>query len=241
MRKLYLFVFAILSIFAFAQPYSSLLKNADWTITKIQWNGVGYYPPSPFMQSGKADFKYDNSNGFKSSFYNSAVGTVDFAPDNLAYFKAHILGITLAVYSGENDQLVNQFDNMVTSFYFGYPTTAQFPFEYNQVFSGKNLVVTNPAGNKIFYSNLILASSELPSKNRINIYPNPAKYEFFINSNKNTEHLNVTIIDASGKTVYSKNIISTEAINVKNFPAGIYIVKISGLGLNYSSKLVVKK
>ena len=226
----------------YSQPYSVLLKNTDWTIMKIQWNSVDYLAPFPFEQSGKADFKYDNSNGFKSSFFNTAVGTVDFGPNNGTYFNAQISAITLVEYNGVNEQLVNQFDNLATSFYAGFQPTDQFTFEYEEIFSGKNLIVTNPLGNKIFYSNLLLKYNELSSIKEISIYPNPAKDEFFLkSSNKNLRKLIIEIYDASGKLVTRQKISANDSVNTRALPNGVYTVKVDAIGLNYSSKIRIEK
>lgn len=53
--------------------------------------------------------------------------------------------------------------------------------------------------------------------------------------------VNVEIFDASGKLVSSQKISSSEAVNTQALPNGVYVVKVSGLGVNYSSKLMIKK
>ena len=52
--------------------------------------------------------------------------------------------------------------------------------------SGKNLVITNPSGNKIFYSNQLLATAE-NSKQKTSVYPNPASDELFVKNENNIE------------------------------------------------------
>ena len=74
------------------------------------------------------------------------------------------------------------------------------------------------------------------------IYPNPAKDEFFIKTATNVlGKVNVQIYDASGKLVSSQKISSSEAVNTQALPNGVYIVKVEGLGVSYSSKLMIKK
>ena len=225
-----------------AQPYSSLLKNASWKITKIQWNGVDYSPPPPFTTGGSVAFDFDNNGGFHSTLYNSAAGKVTFGENNATHFKLQNIAVTLGIYMGENEEAVRPFDGMTTSFYSIYQPTDLFHFEYEEIFSGKNLIVTNPAGNKIFYSNLILANNEADFGTAISLYPNPAKNEFFLKSNQSvTGKLNVEIFDYSGKLVSSQKVAANEAVNTQALPSGVYVVKASGLGVNYSSKLMIKK
>lgn len=242
MKKIYFFILVLSSLLFYSQPYSVLLKNTDWTIMSIQWNGIKYNPPAPLATSGKVHFNYDDHGGFTSIFFNSAEGKVSFAPNNEAYFNAEMLGVTLAEYGGENAQIVNQFDLMTTSFYFGFQPTDQFDFEYEEVFSTKKLTVTNPLGNKIIYSNMLLGNSEVSINKGISIYPNPAKDEFFINSlKKNLGKLTVEIFDESGKLVSGQNASMNTKVNIQPLPNGIYLVKVSGSGPNFSAKLIVQK
>ncbi|QOW09958.1 T9SS type A sorting domain-containing protein [Kaistella flava (ex Peng et al. 2021)] len=242
MKKIYFLLFTIVSFICYSQPYSSLLKNANWTIMKIQWNGIDYYPPAPFVASGKVEFNYDGNNGFRSILFNSAFGTAAFGDNNSNYFNVPGIAITLMEYHGENEQAVQQFDNMTTDFYFGFQPTDKFYFDYQEIFSGKNLTVTNPLGNKIFYSNLILANSEASLNKRISISPNPAKDEFFIKASDNIlGKVSVEIYENSGKLVSSQNVSFTDAVNTQALPNGMYQVKVTGLGVNYSSKLLIKK
>lgn len=242
MKKIYILIFAYLSVFSLAQPCSSFLKNTDWTITKIQWDGVDYYPPSPLMQSGKAAFDYDNNNGFSSTFYNSAVGKITFAADNACSFTLQNMAVTLAVYIGENEQAVRDFDNKATTFYLPSQPTDQFTFAYEQIYSGKNLTVSNKNGNKIFYSNLILASGENELSKPITVYPNPAKNEFYLKTSGNSLKLfSVEIFDSSGKLISQQRVFGNEAINVQNLSNGVYQIKISNLQTKFFTRLIIEK
>lgn len=87
-----------------------------------------------------------------------------------------------------------------------------------------------------------LVTSEPHSEKSLSIYPNPAKNEFFLKSEKNVlGKVIVEIFDASGKLVSSQKIASSEAINTQVLLNGVYVVKVSGVGVNYSSKLMIKK
>lgn len=93
----------------------------------------------------------------------------------------------------------------------------------------------------------VLSTDEVKNvkSNAISIYPNPAKNEFFINFPKNTlGKVNVEIFDMSGKLVASEYKVSADekkAINTTNLINGTYIVKVKGLGIDTSSKLMIKK
>ncbi|WP_246008621.1 T9SS-dependent M36 family metallopeptidase [Chryseobacterium lactis] len=92
-----------------------------------------------------------------------------------------------------------------------------------------------------------LATSEVKSvkENKISIYPNPAKDEFFISFPTNTlGKVSVELYDMSGKLVSSEDKISPDAkkaISTNALVNGTYLVKVKGLGFESSSKVIVKK
>lgn len=109
--------------------------------------------------------------------------------------------------------------------------------------AGSKLVITDQVENFEVPTECALGTSNIDAnKAAISIYPNPAKGEFFIKStNQVLGKVNVEIYDASGKLVSSQKISSTDAVNTQTLPNGVYVVKVTGLGLNYSSKLMIKK
>jgi len=88
----------------------------------------------------------------------------------------------------------------------------------------------------------VLATSDVNAGKALSIYPNPAKNEFFLKSGKNIlGKVNVEIFDATGKLVSSQKISGADAVNTQSLVNGVYVVKVTGLGVNYSSKLMIKK
>ncbi|MBB6369378.1 T9SS-dependent M36 family metallopeptidase [Chryseobacterium shigense] len=83
------------------------------------------------------------------------------------------------------------------------------------------------------------------AKNKISIYPNPAKNEFYINFPSSTiGKVSLEIYDMSGKLVSSEDKISPEAkkaVSTSNLVNGTYMVKVKGLGIDATSKVIVKK
>lgn len=79
----------------------------------------------------------------------------------------------------------------------------------------------------------------------ISIYPNPAKNEFYINFPSNTlGKVDVEIYDMSGKLISTENKISPEskkAISTSKLINGTYLVKVKGLGIDTTSKVIIAK
>jgi len=88
-------------------------------------------------------------------------------------------------------------------------------------------------------------SNVQPDKNLISIYPNPAKDEFFIYlKDFAIGSLHLQIYDMSGKLMLSENRSSQDAripVSTKDFENGVYVVKIQGIGIDSSTKIIVKK
>lgn len=88
-------------------------------------------------------------------------------------------------------------------------------------------------------------SNVQPDKNLISIYPNPAKDEFFIYLKDFTiGSLHLQIYDMSGRLMLSENRSSQDAripVSTKDFENGVYVVKIQGIGIDSSTKIIVKK
>ncbi|REC41558.1 metalloprotease [Chryseobacterium sp. 5_R23647] len=82
-------------------------------------------------------------------------------------------------------------------------------------------------------------------KSLISIYPNPAKDEFFIYLKDFTiGNLHLQIYDMSGKLIVSENRSSQDSripVSTKDFENGVYVVKLQGMGVDISSKIIVKK
>ena len=113
--------------------------------------------------------------------------------------------------------------------------------------AGSNTDINDQFGDFTVPTECVLATDEVKDvkANTISIYPNPAKNEFFINFPKSAMgKVNVEIFDMSGKLVASEYKVSTDektAINTANLLNGTYIVKVKGLGIDTSSKLIIKK
>ncbi|KQR92406.1 metalloprotease [Chryseobacterium sp. Leaf180] len=112
--------------------------------------------------------------------------------------------------------------------------------------AGSKLDINDQVQSMSVPADCLLSTSEVNSvKNAISIYPNPAKNEFFINLPSNTMgKVNVEIYDMSGKLVSTEAKISPDAkkaISTSNLVNGTYLVKVKGLGIESTTKVIVSK
>jgi hypothetical protein len=74
----------------------------------------------------------------------------------------------------------------------------------------------------------------------VQIFPNPAVNDFTIDLGSHYEKVQVTILDITGKVVYTTRASDTQEVEVdtKDFTAGIYMVQIQA-GDSIGSKILV--
>ena len=92
---------------------------------------------------------------------------------------------------------------------------------------------------------LSTSESEMNKNNKISVYPNPAKNEFFIEFPRNIlGSVDIEIYDMSGKLILNESKISPssrKSISTDKLLNGTYMVKVNGLGIETSTKLIVNK
>lgn len=73
------------------------------------------------------------------------------------------------------------------------------------------------------------------------VYPNPAqdKLNIVFNNQFKRDALQVTLIDAYGRTVWVENNFASQSIDVSNFPQGLYFLKVTNPNANSVVKRVV--
>ncbi|MEI6817872.1 MAG: kelch repeat-containing protein [Bacteroidota bacterium] len=80
---------------------------------------------------------------------------------------------------------------------------------------------------------------------KINIYPNPNNGNFHINSlSEQGEKISIEIFNSIGQIIYNCNEISespffSKEISMRDYPFGIYVVKVNGISHNNSWKVVI--
>lgn len=82
-----------------------------------------------------------------------------------------------------------------------------------------------------------------PLADDIKIYPNPSDGNFFIKSQNIKGDIKVTMLDASGRLIYSSS-YKSEGNNTKEFnvnvPKGVYVISIDSQKGIYNTKLIIK-
>jgi len=87
-------------------------------------------------------------------------------------------------------------------------------------------------------------NKSITSKNRLNVYPNPASTELFISFTSNTEKLlRVELLDFKGSFVKSASFsgLSHCTFDLEKYPEGMYFVRISSSEKNYFKKIVLSR
>jgi PKD repeat protein len=108
----------------------------------------------------------------------------------------------------------------------------------------------NMRGNYMFIDDILIdysvGTEEISAEpNLLQIYPNPNSGQFNINFNTKLENAQIEIYDQLGKQVYLNSNQNIEkgnsySINLKNYPAGIYLLKVSSSALQYEEKIIIE-
>ncbi len=90
-----------------------------------------------------------------------------------------------------------------------------------------------------------LGTADVVISKKIALYPNPANKEVFIKINgvKILGKLRVSIFDLSGKKIDEQiiDIDANQPVNITGLSNGLYLLSGDGIGLNFSSKLIINK
>ncbi|MDN3675853.1 aryl-sulfate sulfotransferase [Flavobacterium paronense] len=111
-------------------------------------------------------------------------------------------------------------------------------------FTGHTLTPGNTIENSNTVSDncsLTLANTNMVNENNLVIYPNPVKNVLNINLPVQFTSANLTLINNIGQTVYSTAINSnTLSINVNQFSAGLYYLKVSSDTNQFVKKIIIE-
>jgi hypothetical protein len=101
---------------------------------------------------------------------------------------------------------------------------------------------------KYSYSNIVFINLSTVVENRLLLFPNPASGQLTVQFSSNEkQHADISVFDNTGKRLVQKNIIAERGINylsleeIKNFPDGIYLVKVNITARLFIEKFVVRR
>jgi len=214
-----------------------------------------------FVTSGDVEISFDynfgglNSSSYEIAIYNNALVSdytasfqIDYQTGMLKYRTATGLanGPLLTANSWNNLKIIiKQSDN-----------TLQYFSNGNQIYSGalgtnKNVQAidfvyddfgTGFRVDNIQINNLAaLSTDEVGKKNSIKIYPNPATERLNIQTEEKIN--SITIFDAKGsliKNIQESGISNGRAINVSEFAAGVYLIKVKTKTSEFTKKFIKK-
>src|SRR5262249_35675798 len=91
-------------------------------------------------------------------------------------------------------------------------------------------------------NDIALSSDELKHNSTIQIYPNPTSGQLIVSyAFSYTKPTTITIIDITGKIFYEEKVAETNSrhiMNVKNLPAGLYLLTLKTERESHSVKFV---
>jgi PKD repeat protein len=107
---------------------------------------------------------------------------------------------------------------------------------------GQSYTVTLTASNFCCSDTYVMtvgnASSTTPSFTEVcHLYPNPANGKIVVEL-KNSANAKVSIQDMTGKVLVSENIQSEKTIDLSNFGAGVYLLRLEAEGNTYLTKII---
>jgi hypothetical protein len=96
---------------------------------------------------------------------------------------------------------------------------------------------TTPPSN----GNCALGVEQFENIDSMNVFPNPSKGQINVRISQYVGKVNIQVIDINGRVVYSaknEEFSGQKAIDLNHLVKGIYIMNISGDGLNYTEKII---
>jgi len=132
----------------------------------------------------------------------------------------------------------------------GYPTTPTYEGSWGAYIalpSGNILTSDMQNGLYILDASLALGIQDVSvTANTIGVYPNPASSNLTVSlSLKNNSELIFEIFDVTGRKITSENANvssgnSLKMIDLTKLSIGVYVLKISGIDIHYSEKIVIE-
>ena len=246
MKKILIIAFAVFGYFTKDQQQD--LFDNDWYLTMIVVDGEEFpTPPSdthsaPPHQGEEISIEYftiffEGGGGFDTSGCNSISISIQDLDDSS--FTVLGVGFTLI------DCMYPLYDAHDGRYYhfFGAGQDEDFPLEgflyeiINNSDHTKTLIITNPEGDKVYYNNSRLSTSEVTNSIDFQV---AFQNENLIIKNRGSRAESVSIFDLNGKMLLSNSVSSEGIVSTAQLPKGIYIIRLTDEKGNVFSKKLRK-
>lgn len=84
----------------------------------------------------------------------------------------------------------------------------------------------------------ILGVEDLETKSNFLIYPNPSKNVLNLETHESIKTVLIEVYDVTGKNIYKSKMIEPKSIDVVNWKAGLYFVRVSSDNYNITKRFV---
>lgn len=226
MKKIYTLIFITINALLFSQLINpQQLLNKDWRLEKIVKSGVEMLPPPPItvLTSNLSYISSLDKYSFNPRYYNSGNCLLTFTSGENAFTFSY--SQVPFVYSGDNADAVNNYDEMMLDFFLDYSTQKYF-YDYGEAAGIYFLTITNPAGDKMYFKSLLSLSTTELTVEQLKLYPNPVTD--FIAINAQQKIMSVQITDVSGKVILTDYPMKRQVrLNVQELLVGVYYISIN--------------
>lgn len=222
------------------------ILNTNWYLTQIEENNQVYIVPLSSNRTTSGNWRF-------SIFHTPIPEIIQLSSTYCSQFDAAV-NITSTDFTIENGKIILtmnmpcswmtneevQYFDKYYDFFENYRNST-FTYIINNFSGYSELIITNNAGNKAYYSTVPLANiKENELEQFIKVYPNPFKDHFFVEDNDQVIE-EIKIFDNTGRLI--KTVLNPNPIQeiMTNFSSGIYHINIKAKDGQIMNKKMVKK
>lgn len=222
------------------------ILNTNWYLTQIEENNQVYIVPLSSNETTGGNWFFSISHTpiptyiqLTSTYCSEFIAAVNITSTDFTIDNGKIILTMNMPCNGMTNEEIQYFDKYY-DFFENYRNNT-FTYIINNFSGYSELIITNNAGNKAYYSTVPLASVKENSVEQfIKVYPNPFDDRLYIEDFKGLVK-SVRIFDSTGRIV--KKISKTNTIHEiqANFASGVYYVNIETKDGRIMNKKLIKK
>ena len=208
------------------------LQNQEWFLHKLTVDNGTFIPVSNSeVHNISAEFKQYELFTTVCNYYSAQY---DFFHDSKFYIYGGAISL-IDCQLNENSIIEREYFN-----FFLFNLKEGFDYEYSENENSKQLIIRNHLGNEAIYGNSPLSINNL-TKDKLFIYPNPAK-DFIIIDSESNENLTIKISDINGRMILEKQLKNSKTkFSIESLAKGIYFVMIENQGNILKIEKIIKQ